>query len=135
VMFSSPTDAFPSIAPRPRAPDLNMRSFDVPRTRATHVRLRVVANQCTGGPDYAGEQDQDPRARTDCRPPARRRSTCAPPSCRSSSASPRGRTTVSPDAHAFAGLSPSTRGPCRHTPRNPARTNSRRSRAETRAGG
>jgi extracellular elastinolytic metalloproteinase len=28
---------------------------------------RVVANQCTGAPDYAGEQDQDPRARTDCR--------------------------------------------------------------------
>jgi extracellular elastinolytic metalloproteinase len=43
-----------------------MRSFDVPRTRATHVRLRVVAYQCTGAPDYAGEQDQDPRARTDC---------------------------------------------------------------------
>jgi extracellular elastinolytic metalloproteinase len=66
VVFSSPADAFPSVAPRPRAPDLNMRSFDVPRTRATHVRLRVVANQCTGAPDYAGEQDQDPRARTDC---------------------------------------------------------------------
>jgi extracellular elastinolytic metalloproteinase len=54
------------VAPRPRAPDLIMRSFVVPRTRATHVRLRVVANQCTGGPDYAGEQDEDPRARTDC---------------------------------------------------------------------
>jgi hypothetical protein len=44
-----------------------MRSFDVPPTPATHVRMRVVANQCTGAPDYAGEQDQDPRARTDCR--------------------------------------------------------------------
>jgi hypothetical protein len=43
-----------------------MRSFDVPRTRSTHVRLRVVANQCTGAPDYAGEQDQDPRAGTNC---------------------------------------------------------------------
>jgi extracellular elastinolytic metalloproteinase len=30
------------------------------------VRLRVVANQCTGTPDFAGEQDQDPRAATDC---------------------------------------------------------------------
>ena len=28
--------------------------------------MRVVANQCTGGPDYAGEQDEDPRAATDC---------------------------------------------------------------------
>jgi extracellular elastinolytic metalloproteinase len=26
----------------------------------------VVTNQCTGGPDYAGEQDADPRAGTDC---------------------------------------------------------------------
>jgi extracellular elastinolytic metalloproteinase len=66
LVFSSPGDAFPSVAPRPRQPDLIMRSFAVPRTRATHVRFRVVANQCTGAPDYAGEQDQDPRARTDC---------------------------------------------------------------------
>jgi len=65
-VFRSPADAFPSVAPRPRAPDLIMRSFAVPRTRATHVRLRVLANQCTGAPDFAGEQDQDPRARTDC---------------------------------------------------------------------
>jgi extracellular elastinolytic metalloproteinase len=66
LVFRSPADAFPSIAPRPRAPDLNMRSFDVTPTPATHVRLRVVANQCTGAPDYAGEQDQDPRAGTNC---------------------------------------------------------------------
>jgi extracellular elastinolytic metalloproteinase len=66
VIFRSAADAFPSVAPRPRQPELNVRSFAVPRTRATHVRLRVVANQCTGGPDFAGEQDQDPRARTDC---------------------------------------------------------------------
>ena len=66
VILRSPVDAFPSVAPRPRAPDMIMRSFGVPSTKATHVRLRVVANQCTGGPDFAGEQDQDPRARTDC---------------------------------------------------------------------
>ena len=66
VVYTSPADAFPSIAPRPRAPELIMRSFTVPRTKATHVRLRVVANQCTGAPDYQGEQDQDPRAVTDC---------------------------------------------------------------------
>jgi extracellular elastinolytic metalloproteinase len=65
-VFTSPEDAFPSVKPRPRAPDLIIRSFDIPRTRATHLRLEVVTNQCTGAPDFAGEQDQDPRAETDC---------------------------------------------------------------------
>jgi len=65
-VLRSPSDAFPSIAPRPRVPDLTLRSFDVPLTQATHLRLRVVDNQCTGAPDYQGEQDDDPRAVTDC---------------------------------------------------------------------
>lgn len=65
-VFLSPTDAFPSVAPRPRAPELIIRSFDMPATTATHLRLEVVTNQCTGAPDYAGEQDADPRANTDC---------------------------------------------------------------------
>ena len=26
----------------------------------------MLTNQCTGAPDYAGEQDNDPRANTDC---------------------------------------------------------------------
>jgi hypothetical protein len=56
----------PSAIPRPRAPDLIIRSFDVPRTRATHVRLRVVHNQCTGGPAYDGNQDNDDRVHSDC---------------------------------------------------------------------
>ena len=66
VAFTSPADAFPSVAPRPRAPELIVRSFDIPDTNATHLRFEVVTNQCTGGPDYAGEQDADPRAGTDC---------------------------------------------------------------------
>jgi hypothetical protein len=66
AVFSSPDTAFPSVAPRPRVPDLTMRSFTVPNTNATHVRLRVRDNQCTGAPDYQGEQDDDPRAVTDC---------------------------------------------------------------------
>ena len=33
---------------------------------ATHLRFEVVTNQCTGGQDFAGEQDADPRASTDC---------------------------------------------------------------------
>lgn len=66
VVFTSPEDAFPSIAPRPRAPELILRSFAIPQTRATHVRLEVVHNQCTGAPDYRGDQDDDPRHNTDC---------------------------------------------------------------------
>ncbi|HEU0212699.1 MAG TPA: M36 family metallopeptidase [Jiangellaceae bacterium] len=66
-VFTSPADAFPSVAPRPRAPELILRTFDIPDTLATHLRLEVVTNQCTGTPDYAGEQDADPRANTDCR--------------------------------------------------------------------
>ena len=65
-VFTSPADAFPSVAPRPRAPELILRSFDIPDVNATHLRFEVVTSQCTGGPDYAGEQDADPRAGTDC---------------------------------------------------------------------
>ena len=43
-----------------------MRSFVVPSTQATHVRLRVLTNQCTGGPTYQGDQDDDPLNITDC---------------------------------------------------------------------
>jgi hypothetical protein len=66
LIYTSPADAFPSVAPRPRAPELTIREFDIPDTRASHLRFEVVSNQCTGAPDYAGEQDQDPRAATDC---------------------------------------------------------------------
>ncbi|MEV0431425.1 M36 family metallopeptidase [Micromonospora sp. NPDC050495] len=66
AVYTSRADAFPSVAPRPRAPELIIRSFDIPRTKATHLRIEVVTNQCTGAPDYAGEQDADPRAATDC---------------------------------------------------------------------
>jgi extracellular elastinolytic metalloproteinase len=65
-ILTSPADAFPAGVPRPRAPELIMRSFDVPQTKATHVRLRVLTNQCTGGPAYQGDQDDDPANSTDC---------------------------------------------------------------------
>jgi extracellular elastinolytic metalloproteinase len=65
-IYTSPADAFPSIRPRPRAPELIIRSFDVPKTKATHIQFRVVTTQCTGFAGYAGEQDNDPRANTDC---------------------------------------------------------------------
>ena len=46
--------------------DLTVRSFALPATSATHLRLETVASQCTGGPQFAGEQDDDPRSSTDC---------------------------------------------------------------------
>jgi hypothetical protein len=49
-----------------RRRELIIRSFDVPKTKATHVRLVVLSNQCTGFAGYSGEQDNDPRANTDC---------------------------------------------------------------------
>jgi hypothetical protein len=66
ALYTSPADAFPSIAPRPLAPDLTLRTFDVPNTVATQVRFTALENQCTGGPDYQGEQDNDPLNATDC---------------------------------------------------------------------
>ncbi|MEO5852007.1 MAG: M36 family metallopeptidase [Nocardioides sp.] len=64
--FTSPDDAFPSQAPRPVAPTLTMRTFDVPATQAAAVRLVTLDNQCTGNPAYAGELDNDPANATDC---------------------------------------------------------------------
>jgi extracellular elastinolytic metalloproteinase len=66
VVFTSRADAFPAIVPRPRAPELIMRSFSFREVRASHVRLVVVTNQCTGTPGYQGEQDADPANVTDC---------------------------------------------------------------------
>jgi hypothetical protein len=65
-IYTSPADFFPAGRPRPNAPDLIARAVDVPATVATHVRLRVLANQCTGGPAYQGDQDADPLNDTDC---------------------------------------------------------------------
>ncbi|HEX8649767.1 MAG TPA: M36 family metallopeptidase [Pyrinomonadaceae bacterium] len=66
-IFTSPADAFPGTNPRPVAPDLIIRSFNVPSTQATHVQLRVVTNQCTGGPKFQGDQDDDPLNNSDCK--------------------------------------------------------------------
>jgi len=65
-VYRSPSDAFPSGNFRPTAPSLNLRQFRFNPTPATHLRLEVVASQCTGNPLYAGEQDADPAAATDC---------------------------------------------------------------------
>jgi hypothetical protein len=65
-LYTSPADAFPAVAPRPLAPALQLRTFDVPDTTATQIRFTALQNQCTGGPDYQGEQDGDPTNATDC---------------------------------------------------------------------
>jgi extracellular elastinolytic metalloproteinase len=65
-VFTSPANAFPANVPRPTAPDLTNRSFKITPTVATHLMIRVLTNQCTGAPEYAGEQDNDPRFTTDC---------------------------------------------------------------------
>jgi extracellular elastinolytic metalloproteinase len=65
-VYTSPSDAFPAGNFRPFAPQLNLRTFSFAPTRATHLRIDVVSSQCTGNPRYAGEQDNDPTAATDC---------------------------------------------------------------------
>lgn len=66
-ILNSHPDAFPGDNPRPVAPHLIIRTFEVPRTTATHVLLRVIDNQCTGQESFQGEQDHDPANVTDCR--------------------------------------------------------------------
>jgi hypothetical protein len=65
-VYVSPEDAFPAARPRPVAPKLALRTFDIPDTRATHVRFVALENQCTGYAGYAGELDNDPLNDTDC---------------------------------------------------------------------
>ncbi len=62
-------DAFPAGRPRPTAPDLNLRTFPLPKpVKATHVRIKVLDNQCTGGPDYtaAANPEGNPINDPDC---------------------------------------------------------------------
>ncbi|WP_370324668.1 M36 family metallopeptidase [Euzebya sp.] len=62
TIYESPDDAFDGRRPRPKVPDLTLRAFDVDDVEATHLRLVVRDNQCTGGPDFQGEANpvQDP---------------------------------------------------------------------------
>ena len=58
IVYRSDADAFPGVRPRPAAPDLTLRSFDVTPSQATHVRIRVRDSQCTGGPAYQGDVNE-----------------------------------------------------------------------------
>lgn len=67
-ILRSRDNAFPADNPRPVAPHLILRSFQLgSATTATHVLFRVVDNQCTGQTSFQGKQDNDPRHETDCR--------------------------------------------------------------------
>jgi uncharacterized repeat protein (TIGR01451 family) len=67
MTYRSPADAFPGVRPRPVAPELILRSFDVPNFSATHVQLRVVDSQCTAeGTGFRGDQDNDIASDSDC---------------------------------------------------------------------
>ncbi len=65
-VYTSPDNAFPGDPPRPVAPHLIMRQFNVPDFTATHIKFVVKTSQCTGGPAFQGEQDADPLNATDC---------------------------------------------------------------------
>jgi hypothetical protein len=65
-VYSSPANAFPGGAPRPISPIMLLREFDIPNTKATHLRLVVKTNRCTGGPEFQGDQDADPINNADC---------------------------------------------------------------------
>lgn len=66
-IYTSAADAFPGTVPRPAAPDMIIRSFDVTDTDATHIRLKVLTNQCTAtGTGFRGEQDNSALNVTDC---------------------------------------------------------------------
>jgi hypothetical protein len=67
-VYTSKANAFPAIGPRPVAPNLTLRSFKLRKAvKASAVRLVTLENQCTGAPAYAGEQDNDPAAVSDCK--------------------------------------------------------------------
>jgi extracellular elastinolytic metalloproteinase len=67
-VLTSAEDAFPGFNPRPVGPEMILRSFSLPSpVEATHVRIVVLDNQCTGNADFQGEQDADPPNTTDCR--------------------------------------------------------------------
>jgi hypothetical protein len=66
-ILQSGDDAFPAVNPRPVAPDMTLRGWNVPETTATHVKFVVAGNQCTGQSSYHGDQDSDPNNNSDCR--------------------------------------------------------------------
>jgi hypothetical protein len=67
TIYKSKKNAFNAVRPRPTSPKLLLKTFNIPNRKATHIRLVVLTNQCTGAPGYQGDQDSDPSNDTDCR--------------------------------------------------------------------
>ena len=67
-VYTSPDNAFPGLNPRPVAPELILRQFQLnSAVTATHLRIVVLSNQCTGNPEFQGpEQEDDPATPSDC---------------------------------------------------------------------
>jgi len=66
-VYTSADDAFPATTPRPLAPNLIIRTFDLPQpVTATHLRLVVLTNQCTGMPGIQTDSDNDPNNDSGC---------------------------------------------------------------------
>lgn len=57
-IFSSSDDAFNGQKPRPTVPDLKLQTFDVTDAMATHLRMVVRDNQCTGGADFQQDRNE-----------------------------------------------------------------------------
>ncbi len=53
-VYTSPDNAFPGDPPRPVAPQLILRKFDIRDTKATHLRFVAKTSQCTGAPRVPG---------------------------------------------------------------------------------
>ncbi len=67
-VYVSTASAFPGHRPRPRVPDLNFREFKLKKpVKASHVRIRVLTNQCNGTAAFLGDQDADPANNPDCK--------------------------------------------------------------------
>ena len=64
--LGSGDDAFPSVSPRPIAPDLIMRAWKAPRRSDARAVPRPCEPVLRQG-SYQGEQDNDPTDSTDCR--------------------------------------------------------------------
>jgi extracellular elastinolytic metalloproteinase len=83
LVLTSPDDAFPGTRPRPTVSDLSLRRFELTPSEATHVRLRVLTSQCTGGPEYQREANptNDPLFDPDCdtEDPSPDRAVLSPP--------------------------------------------------------
>ncbi len=68
TIYQSADDAFNGRYLRPKVSHLLLQNFDLPDTKATHLRLIVRDSQCTGGPDFQRETNPsgDPTNDPDC---------------------------------------------------------------------